>query len=718
FATRVSATISYDPSTFTATLTPDGALDPLTAYTVTVTENVTNTIGDSLDREYTWLFVTRAGEILLYVEPDEDETDVSVAAHICGIFTEDVDPTTVDEDSFFATFEDQWGRTEEITGSYTFVTLPSGAGKLCLVPEPDEYDCLWDRGLLYDTLYTATITTDVELDNDAAPPDTLTADFTWSFETTSEPQILSLVPEDGEKDVPIVLSPLVAVLDRPVDEDTVTSLTVLLDEVGGPSISGMVSLADDGFTLQFEPDANLDFDTEHVFTIVSGLDGVRDTERNYLLEDAVATFRTSPENAFVMVPNDPAIVVAGAEEGDAIELLFERALDPATVSAVNVEVYSDTLLKVINANFAYDFDTQTISITTIPEVENGDDYTVTVFPGLLDHLGNPFPVETAVSFEVTGSANNNPSIDFGRDGERGHDRYWIQGSDNLMITSVTPESLVFEDFDGDPVAYRVVAYDVTSDTLYIQPDDFLQWADGPYTLSVNEGVTDLQRNPASFNTEDFAIEGDAPTVVDHAPVGTAVPGHAVVQVTFNERMDKASFAGDAFELEQGSTPITGDGKLDPTGTIYSFRPEGFLDAGLVYTARVNATATDTAGNGASTYEWTFTVESTPPTIVFPVPTEPPSDVPLDSDVTVTFDEPMDKAAFSESVVGSDGTIRLIYDTTADAYVCIDVDGADVVLDPVDPLEAATTYTISVDATVFDTAGNAMGSPFTSEFTTQ
>jgi hypothetical protein len=759
FAARVPSVISYDPGTYTATLTPfctaaDVAagrctvvgpivLDPLEVYTVTVTQNVTNTIGDGLDREYVWQFETRAGEILLYVEPDEDETDVSVAAKICGIFTEEVDPTTVDENSFFVTFEDRWGRTEHITGSYTFDSLPAGRGKVCLVPEPDEYDCLWDRALLYDTLYTATITTDVELDNDASPPDTLTTDFTWSFETTSEPEILAFVPVDGAEDVPIVIAPLTAEFDRAVDETTLDSDplnlvpdTVLLETIGGVPVPGTVDLADDGVTVEFWPTSYLDFldDVEgYVFTVVSGVDGVLDVEGNYLLEDHSVTFHTSPKNAFTMVPNTASGNTA--EESDLIELLFERPLDVTTVVAANIELVLDTT--VLNANYAYDPDTRTVSITPTPEIAGDPDpYTVTVFPGLLDHLGNPYPDFESVSFQVTGNSNTGPSIDLGPTTStiQGHDLLWLEAKDNLMVTSVTDDTVILiEVATGNQIPLVVDSYLVSEDRIYLRPSVYLRSGNGAaddYTLEVTSGVTDLSRNAGSGEDTAYVVEIDPPEVSSGsefpADAATQVPGNTTVSLDFDERMDEATIDLTTVRLLDGSAVVVpGAFELDDTGTLWTFEPADYLNTGITYTIEVTDGATDTAGNPAVPFTSTFTVDDTGPGAPTVVPDDGATGVSVGVSVELTFGEDMHPDTFSESTVGIPGNVRLLDPSDNDVYLCIDVDGSVVTLDPVDvdpetdlPLGYSIVYDVYV-AGVTDVADNPLDpSPFESSFTTE
>ena len=54
----VAGEISYDQSSFTATLTPAGGLTPLTAYDATITTDVTDTTGRRMAQNYQWSFTT------------------------------------------------------------------------------------------------------------------------------------------------------------------------------------------------------------------------------------------------------------------------------------------------------------------------------------------------------------------------------------------------------------------------------------------------------------------------------------------------------------------------------------------------------------------------------------------------------------------------------------------------------------------------------------
>ena len=89
-----------------------------------------------------------------------------------------------------------------------------------------------------------------------------------------------------------------------------------------------------------------------------------------------------------------------------------------------------------------------------------------------------------------------------------------------------------------------------------------------------------------------------------------------------------------------------------------------------------------------------------------------TDVPLASTVSVTFDEPVHPAADWASAV------RLRAEgASSDVPAAVGAVGATVTLVPDDPLAPGTDYTVTVDASVADAAGNALGAPVSWSFTT-
>ncbi|MCA1481230.1 Ig-like domain-containing protein, partial [Bradyrhizobium sp. NBAIM08] len=119
----VPASVSYDASTRTATLTPDEPLGLMSAYTARVTDGVRGLDGAALDAS-AWIFTTAitppAGPAVTAATPAADATDVSNASSVSAAFDRPLDPATVTAQSF--TLTPDGGQPVAATVAYDAVT--------------------------------------------------------------------------------------------------------------------------------------------------------------------------------------------------------------------------------------------------------------------------------------------------------------------------------------------------------------------------------------------------------------------------------------------------------------------------------------------------------------------------------------------------------------------------------------------------------------------
>lgn len=145
---------------------------------------------------------------------------------------------------------------------------------------------------------------------------------------------------------------------------------------------------------------------------------------------------------------------------------------------------------------------------------------------------------------------------------------------------------------------------------------------------------------------------------------------------------------------------------DPTATD----PQVKFDQSGTYFVQVSAV------HAGVTLEEEFKVEVTPdltaPTITSRTPVPAATAVELNTTVSISFSEAMNSATINTS------TIRLRAEgATADVQAAVNYSGKTVTLLPNGPLEAATTYHITVSGTVTDLAGNPLQMDNTWMFTT-
>ena len=104
--TVVPATVSYN--TFTAELTPADSLNFSTTYTVTVVggpAGVTDLAGNPLGADYQRTFTTGTPDAtppaVVYIDPRNDQTDISLNAEFFVRFSEPVNPSTITGSNVF-----------------------------------------------------------------------------------------------------------------------------------------------------------------------------------------------------------------------------------------------------------------------------------------------------------------------------------------------------------------------------------------------------------------------------------------------------------------------------------------------------------------------------------------------------------------------------------------------------------------------------------------
>jgi hypothetical protein len=138
----------------------------------------------------------------------------------------------------------------------------------------------------------------------------------------------------------------------------------------------------------------------------------------------------------------------------------------------------------------------------------------------------------------------------------------------------------------------------------------------------------------------------------------------------------------------------------------------------VYSARITTAATDVAGNPlAADYVWAFTTggapDTTAPVITSISPADGDVNVPVATDVTATFNEPLNPATLSggaftlERTAGGSVAASVTYDPVTYTATCT----------PAAALEPGTSYTATITTTVTDASGNPLGADYVWSFTT-
>jgi hypothetical protein len=276
-----------------------------------------------------------------------------------------------------------------------------------------------------------------------------------------------------------------------------------------------------------------------------------------------------------------------------------------------------------------------------------------------------------------------------------------------------------------------VAYNASTNVATLTPSTTLLAAT-TYTATVHGGasdprVKDLAGNALAVNrTWSFTIDSRAPSVSSVTPANgaTNVSPTTTVTATFSEAMDPATITTSTFLLaDPAGSAVPATVSYSSTNPRATLTLTGHLLAATTYTATVKGGASgvkDVAGNAlAADRVWSFTVDSTAPTVSAIAPANGATGVSRNASVTATFSEAMDASTINTSTF----ELRDPAGNLVPATVTYATSTRRATLAATASLAARTTFTATVrggttDPRVKDVAGNPLAANRTWSFTTR
>ena len=260
--TAVPATVSYDDSTRSATLTPNSALAFSTSYTATVKTLVKAVDGVALAAPVSWSFTTSPAPppppTVSGQAPAPGATGVSRTTGVDATFSRDLDPTSLNTSSF------------TLTG-------PSG-----LVPATVSYDTATRTGHLVPTAalaFSGSYTVRLETAIHASDGTPLASAVSWTFTTVDPPPaptVSSRSPVAGASYVGRT-AVVTAGFSRAMDASTLTTSSFTLSAGTNPPVAATVTYDSATNTAKLTPSAPLDGGLDYTATLstaVQAADGI------------------------------------------------------------------------------------------------------------------------------------------------------------------------------------------------------------------------------------------------------------------------------------------------------------------------------------------------------------------------------------------------------------------------------------------------------------
>ncbi|MBC7866673.1 MAG: Ig-like domain-containing protein, partial [Gloeobacteraceae cyanobacterium ES-bin-316] len=254
--------------------------------------------------------LTNLCPIVIFTDPANNDTAVSVFANVNATFNKIVDASSINTTSFTL----RQGSTL-VPGVVTY----SGVTATFTPVDPLEYS----------KVYTATIAKGV---TDAANNASV-AEYVWSFTTGSlndnvKPIVIATDPEDDAINVSLNKK-ISASFSEGMKPLTLNNSTFLIYE-GSTAINGVVTYA--GNTAVFSPAINLLPNTRYTGTITTG---AKDAAGNGIANDYVWTFTTGTTTDVTpptVISTDPANNATGVVLNKKIAAIFSKAINPSTIN--------------------------------------------------------------------------------------------------------------------------------------------------------------------------------------------------------------------------------------------------------------------------------------------------------------------------------------------------------------------------------------------------
>lgn len=698
---------SLDSTRTVLILTPITLLPANTEISLMI-KGVEDLAGNVQSVDYELSFTTAFGidtekaELLDY-SPRINEVDVPLNAHITADFSERIDPTSINSNSFKV-----YNSTEEriIPGDFTL----SNDGKH--IQFTAEGGLTAGHSYVIYFSWSGLYLTDVAGNNISQDQTYFTAgDQTDSISPNVHYNNLGANTDNVAVNAPIKLT-----FNEEVALHSINNRSVVLSD-GINNISGTITLDSNHLTLTFTPTEYLAADTEYTLSI----NNVLDSAGNVAATADVLTFTT--DNTGVADVTRPSIL----------------SVSPSA-DATDVPVTSDIVITFSEAMAVTDANNM-VWINTPSGRVNGDfsfvDNILTFTPE------TPLPGNTRVSVRVLDRRWSDQAGNYGLDADA-YGAYWVYFTTEAVFDTQTPSVTMISPEDGAmDIGARTPIVLEFSEALAantVNNTNFKLYANGeiitPYihrsidsktvTLSgiwptgqsvaviATNAITDMSGNALADYVSLFTtaiVDADAdnirPAIIRSYPESgaTNVPSNSPIILYTSEAMDESTIPG-AFHVAENGILIQGTLALTSSGQAIEFTPNvPFADGALVHYYLDNDVR-DKSGNYLLNYQAHFTATSTitagiRPKLIASMPSSYDKEIVLNPKIQLLFDQDMDLEYINDSLIELHGPGRNKITTT----VTLEPDKRTVSIEPIELLSANTFYWINISTYIYDTDGD-------------
>jgi methionine-rich copper-binding protein CopC len=476
-STNIPHTVSYDSSTYTATITPSSNLAHGKKHYLTLSNPIFDTAGNSTGIPG-WLpyeFLTDvAPDTTAPIEtsktPASGATNVSVNTPVTITFSEKLDPTTAVKANVY-----QFQPTSDSAPIDFSLSYDDNSNTIVLTPADS---------LEYSTEYKVYFTDGI---TDLAGNKIVNTN--WKFTTKNNPVQVGINTKSKSNDNSISVN-----LGPNIDYESIDSSSFEVKDKDGNIVSGTLDIDTTTGEIQFIPDVPLDnSDGYDIF-----LSGIQDKDGNTISDQSIS---------FTNTTITPEIGIENSESSNDGSISVNLGTD-VDLNSVNENTFQviDSNGNLIPGTFVKDEDTGEVQFIPNTPFEEGTEYEV-VLTGIQDKNGNVVPTtsttfaqdttppEVAMTDAETFGANDFP-IDRAIE---------IELSSDIDYSTISTDSFQILDEDGNPISGSISFS--SSGVRFIPTESFEP--NTRYQVSLTSDIKDNFGNSLS-NTSWFFTTGEAP----------------------------------------------------------------------------------------------------------------------------------------------------------------------------------------------------------------
>jgi methionine-rich copper-binding protein CopC len=649
--------------------------------------------GDEVDNGTSPTNPDTAKPLVSATQPLADEVDIPETAPVVVTFNEPLDPKSININSIVVS--ELIEGSVPVTGS---VSVSEGNTQLTFTPSV----------LLRDfTAYQVVVSGVKDIAGNRLD-DFVFAYTTGNFVDTVRPSVQFSNPVSGDTNVPTNLI-IGAGFSEQINPDTVTPTSVYLyDYNAGQNVDGILSLNEANDGVIFVPNQPLAVGQDYLLVFTSA---ITDLFSNPLINRNIS-FRTG----FDADSRGPEIVETSVTEGQVavptnarIQVRFDEPINPLTLKGA----------KLTNSDFEEISQQRSLSndrtlISLVPSAGFVENTTYYLVVNQIEDLGgNLNASETVIAF-TTSSEIDNVAAEFLGSNIPNNATDVALNTEVVMSYSeaIDPTSIESNSFYlYDTVLNQRVKGETTlrndgKDIVFIADEPlkplrryYLYASYSPYLQDIAGNLHRTNRS-VRFTTGEFE-DTSGPEVEQSSIIDGAIdiPVNARIRVLLDERVSTLCLSG--IRLTDGTSDIAISTSIDSSGRWLTVSSSETLSEFTEYEL-VIAGLCDYAGNEISATSVIFTtgtqnVDTTAPSITDRVPATNASNVSINQNIVLTFNEP----------IAQDSRIQLYNQSAGGILVSGNIEIVDNVLTftPSDALRGNTQYRVYIYSQVFDFAGN-------------